>query len=1041
MLSRYFIARPIFASVLAAFIVIAGLMAMQNMARTQWPDIQPRDILLSTFYPGANAETLASTVAAPIEQQIASVLGLMYTQSTSSGNGQLFIRATFGLDADIDAALLEINSRVQRVLSRLPEEVRRQGVGVTKSTSASLMIVTLTSPDRRFDLQAMSNYARLNIDDELSRLPGVAGVSMNTMRYFSMRIWLQPDKLARLGLSPLDVLDAVREQNSEYTAGRIGEPPLNEPVDFTFTVNVPGRLSTPKEFEDIVLHTSTSGAMVRLKDVARVELGGNRYDTTATLNGEVALPLNIAVENDANSTETARLVRARLAELSKSFPEGLAYVINYDSSVHVRNAINEVTQTLFEALTLVFLVVFFFMGSWRATLIPMLAVPVSIIGAFAIMYAMHFTINIVTLFGMVFAIGIVVDDAIVVMENVQRIMQTQGLDARAATEQTMREVTRPVVAIVLVLIAVFMPIAFLGGLTGTIYRQFAVTIAGSVAISGIVALTLTPALCATLLRKGDVNQQGFASRFQLGFMRATNGYMKVAEFLSRQRLLSAAIFVAMLGGIAYFAYRTPTSLVPQEDRGILYASPILPDAASISRSQAVLDALSADLKKQPAVQDVIAFAGLDGITGSNIPGGGSMWIMLKPWSDRRSSGMSPSDVVEHIEAFGKKNLRDAQVIAYEPSPIASGSANAGVDGFIQARGNSDPHALATAVQAFVSAAKERLQLTGVGTSYRANVPQIRIDVDRDKAKSMGVSMGDLFTTLHSNFGAYYINDFMYAGRSWEVQMQADAPFRARIDDLRNVFVRSANGALVPLTALIRVEETTGPEVVERFNAFPAARIFGRVAKGYSSGDAHAALEEIARNVLPPGYVLSWSGTSYQQRVIGKSANSAFLISVLMVFLILAAQYERWSLPLVVILAVPFAVFGAFVAIALRGLSNDIFFQIGLVTLVGLSAKNGVLMVEYAVHLHQQGKSARDAALEAARLRFRPIVMTSAAFIFGVLPLLFATGAGANARLSIGTGVIGGMLAATFIATLFVPLFYMWIAGFGKSGGGRPGSPD
>jgi hydrophobe/amphiphile efflux-1 (HAE1) family protein len=656
MLSRYFIARPIFACVCAAFIVIAGLVAMSDMARTQWPNIQPREIRVSTFYPGANAETLASTVAAPLEQVLASTVGLLYVQSTSAGNGQLVLRATFDLDADIDVALLEVNSRVQRALSRLPDEVRRQPITVSKATSSSLLIASLTSPDRRFDLAYMSNYARLNIVDALNRVPGVSGVGVNTMRYYSMRIWLHPDKLARMGLTSLDVLRAVREQNSQFTAGRIGEEPLNEPVDFTFTVNVPGRLSTPEQFGEIVLRKERSGALVKLRDVARVELGANRYDTTARLNGEVALPLNVQVQNDANAIEAVEGVRARLEELSKSFPEGLTYSINYDSTVHIRNAINEVTVTLFEALALVFAVVFLFMGSWRATLIPMLAVPVSIIGAFAVMHAMSFTVNIVTLFGMVFAIGIVVDDAIVVMENVQRIMQSQGLDARAATEQAMREVTRPVVAIVLVLVAVFMPVAFMGGLTGTIYRQFAVTIAGSVTISGIVALTLTPALCATLLRSKDVQQRGFAARFHSGFLRLAGGYSRAVEYLSRQPLLSVAIFVATLVAIMLLAYRIPTSLVPREDRAIVYASPILPDAASLSRSQAVVDQLTAALRQHPAVRDVIAFAGVDGVTGSDLPGGGNLWIMLKPWDERRGSGMSPGDVVEYIEKFGSRTF-------------------------------------------------------------------------------------------------------------------------------------------------------------------------------------------------------------------------------------------------------------------------------------------------------------------------------------------------------------------------------------------------
>jgi len=1032
MIARHFIARPIFACVCAAFIVIAGLASLRQLPRAQWPNIQPREISVAAVYPGANAETVASTVAAPLEQSIGNVPGILYTQSTSAGNGQLYITATFDLDADIDAALLEINAHVQSSLSTLPEEVRRQGVTAYKSAHSNLLIATLTSPDHRFDLAYLNNYAVLNIYDEISRLPGVAGVGASVSRYYSMRIWLQPDKLARLGLTPLDVLRAVREQNSQYTAGRIGEEPLNAPVDFTFTVNVAGRLSKPEEFEQIILQTAASGAIVRLKDVARIELGANSYDTSTKVNGEWAVPMVVTVQSSANAIDTAQLVRSRLLELSKSFPQGLSYATTYDSTIHVRNAIREVTKTMFEALLLVFAVVFIFMGSWRATLIPMLAVPVSIVGTFAVMYAMNFTINTITLFGLVFSIGIVVDDAIVVIENVQRIIHSKGIDARAATEQAMREVTRPVIAIVFVLVAVFMPVAFMGGITGALYRQFAVTIAGSVAISGVVALTLTPALCAALLRASDSHHQGLAARFNVAFARFTDVYMRVVEVLSKQRVIGAGIFVAVLALIAVFAYLVPTSLVPKEDRSIVYAVPQLPDAASMSRSQTVVDEISVAARKHPAVQDVIAFAGVDGITASSLPGGGNLWITLKPWSERRAAGMSPADVVEYLEAYSAKHIRDAQVMANEPSPITGGSSTGGFEGFIQSRNAADPQALAQVMKEFLAAVENREQVQNVGTSYRANVPQIRVDVDRDKAKSLGVSIDELYTTIHSSFGAYYVNDFSYAGRVWEVQMQADAPFRARAEDLRNVFVRSSAGALVPLTALIQIREVTGPEIVERYNGFPAARVYGRVAKGFSSGSAHEAMEQVARQVLPPGYVLSWSGTSYQQRVIGKNTNGAFLLSVLMVFLILAAQYERWSLPLAVILGVPFAVCGAFVAIWLRGLSNDIFFQIGLVTLVGLSAKNGILIVEYAVQLQAQGRSLREAALQAARMRFRPIVMTSAAFVFGVLPLLFASGAGANSRHSIGTGVIGGMLAATFVATLFVPLFYIWIAGLRKT---------
>jgi len=1031
MIARYFIERPIFAGVCAVFVVIAGLVAMRELPRAQWPNIQPRQIYIETSYPGANALTVADTVAAPIEQAIGSAEGLLYATSTTSGNGSSFTVATFDIDADLDAALIDLNSRVQATLPLLPDEVRRQGVRVRKYSSSNLLVAALTSPDGRYDLAFLNNYARLNIVDEIYRLPGVTGVGIVPRRYYAMRIWLQPDKLARLGLTPLDVLQAVREQNAQYAAGRIGDEPLNAAVDFTFTVNLPNRLSTPEEFGEVVVRTSAStGAVVRLKDVARVELGSNRYDLATKLDGQSALPFSVTVQTTANAIETARLVRARLDELSKSFPPGLAYSIPYDSTIHVREAIGEVTFTLFEALLLVFAVVFAFMGTWRATIIPMLAVPVSIVGAFAVMYMMSFTINTITLFGMVFAIGIVVDDAIIVIENVQRIMRSKGVNAHVATEQAMREVTRPVIAIVFVLVVVFAPVAFMSGLTGTLYRQFAITIAGSVVISGAVALTLTPALCALLLRDADAVQASPIERFQNVFARFTERYVRAVGYLADRRFLTVTMFVLVIGAIVLLARVTPTSLMPSEDRSIMYAATVLPEAASLSRSQAALDTLTEELMRHPAVEHVIAFAGLDSMTGAYQPSGGSLWIPLKPWDERSGKGMSPSDVVAFVESVGNEKVRDAKVIGFEPAPITGGSSTGGFEGFIQARAaNADAQSLARVTQAFVDAMASREEAKGVGSTYRANVPQIRIDVDRDKAKTLGVSLADLFTTLNSTVGDYYVNDFSYAGRVWEVKMQADAQFRSSAADLRNVYVRAENGVLVPLTALIRTQEVFGPEIVERFNGFPAARVYGRVAAGYSSDAAHQAMEDVARQVLPAGYVLSWSGTSYQQRVIGQSTNLAFALSVVMVFLILAAQYERWSLPLAVILGIPFAVLGAFIAIWLSGLNNDIFFQIGLVTLVGLTAKNGILIVEYAAKLHAEGRTVHEAALDAVRLRLRPIVMTSAAFVFGVLPLLFATGAGANSRHSIATGVVGGMVAATFVATLFVPLFYIWIAGW------------
>lgn len=1035
MIARYFIARPIFAGVISAFIVIGGLAGLRLLPISQYPNINPPEISVSTYYPGANAETVASAVAAPLEQQISGVPDMLYLSSVSSGNGQLILTARFEIGTDPDIALIHVNNRVQAALPRLPEEVRRQAVSVSKSSSTTLLIVMLTSPQNRYDRNFMNNYAVLNIVDELKRLPGVGAVNITSSRQYSMRLWLQPDKLARFGLTPSDVLAAVREQNSQFSAGRIGAEPMNEAVDFTFTVNVPGRLSEPQEFENIILRTEPSGAFVRLRDVARVELGAGRYDYTAKLDGEWGIPVTVMLQSGANALETAAAVKRRVTELAVAFPAGLAYSIPYDVTLYVDTAIRELLKTLAEAMLLVFAVVFLFLRNWRATLVPMLAVPVSLIGTGGIMYLIHFSINTLTLFGMVFAIGIVVDDAIVVLENVERIMVTTGKNARDATEQAMREVTRPVIAIVLVLLAVFMPVAFVGGITGELYRQFAVTIAGSVAISGFVALTLTPALCALLLRPEDAGphtRSRSLSRFERWFANATSLYERGVRLALQRAGVAVGIFIGMAMITIVFAIRIPTTLVPKEDRAMVYAVPVLPDAASLSRSQAVVDTLTARVREIPGVQHVIGFAGIEGITGAYQPGGGSLWVVLKPWDERRDEASSPAAIVRTIESQSKK-IGGAKILAFEPAAIQGGSRTASFEAFVQARGSSDPQALAVAVKKLLAATQNVPELKNVSTTYSANVPQIRIEVDREKAKSLGVSIDELFTTLYSTFGSYYVNDFARAGRAFEVQMQADAAFRARPEDIRNVFVRSQRGTLVPITVLTTISEVTGPELVERYNVFPGARVYGSVASGHSSGAALAAMERVAAEALPAGYVLVWSGSAYEERINGRGTTyGMFLLSILMVLLILAAQYENLSLPFAVVLAVPFAAFGAFVAIWLRGLNNDIFFQIGLVTLVGLAAKNAVLIVEFAAQKHARGKSLVESAIEAARQRFRPIVMTSAAFVLGVLPLAFSSGAGANSRHSISTGVIGGMLAATLLATLFIPLFYVWIAGFAEN---------
>jgi HAE1 family hydrophobic/amphiphilic exporter-1/multidrug efflux pump len=1029
-ISRFFIDRPIFASVLSAFIVIAGLAALRVLPVAQYPDILPPEVDLQAFYPGANAETVAQTVAAPLEQAINGVDDMLYLRSASAGNGALAMTITFAIGTDPDLAAINVSNRVQTALSQLPEEVRRQGVSVRKRSTSFLQIVALDSDDPRFDAVFISNYALLNVVDELRRIPGVGDAQNFGAKDYSIRVWLRPDRLAQLGLTPADVAAAVREQNAQFAAGRVGEEPTNGDSDFTFSVTTLGRLTEPEQFERIVLRTTESGGIVRLGDVARVELGSRDYNFSAARNGKPTVPIGIFLKPGANALEVGNAVRARMAELEKSFPAGLQWSIPYDTTVYVKVSIIEVLKTLAEAMVLVFLVVFLFLQNWRATIIPMLAVPVSLIGTFAAMLLLGFSVNTLTLFGMVLAIGIVVDDAIVVLENVERIMASEGLSPRDATVKAMAQVTRPVIAIVFVLTAVFLPVAFLGGLVGEMYRQFAITIAVSVAISGFVALTLTPALCAAVLRREDALSHGALHRFNDWFARMTGRYATGVRYLMRHGVLALALFVAMLVSIVALARAVPASLAPAEDQGYVMVLPILQDAASLKRTEAVNARLTEALLAHPAVSEVMTFSGLDVLTFTLRTNTGITWVNLKDWRERGSEELSAKGVAGYVFGLGTQ-VKDAFVLAFEPPPIEGLSMTGGFDGFVQSKSGGDYKALEAAVQGLVAAASQRPELAGVTTSYSASVPQIRIDLDREKAKLLGVDVSEVFDTLQSTFGALYVNDFNRDGRVFRVHLQSEAEFRAHPDDIRDVYVRTGSGELIPLTALVTIREVTGPEVVERYNVFPSAKILGGPAPGYSSGEALAVMEQVAAEALPDGYTLSWTGTSFQEKATGGASQMVFLVGVLMVFLVLAAQYERWTLPLAVILAVPFAVFGALLAVFLRGLENDIYFQIGLVTLVGLASKNAILIVEFASMKVQEGMSFADAAVEGARLRFRPIVMTSLAFILGVTPLAVSSGAGAASRHSIATGVIGGMLAATFVATFFVPVFFRWIAAWGR----------
>jgi len=1040
MIASYFIDRPIFASVVSAFIVIAGLAALGNLPVASYPDILPPSVEIQAYYPGASAQTVAETVAPPLEQAVNGVDDMLYVTSASGSTGSLSVVVTFAIGTDPDIASINVNNRVQSALPQLPEEVRRQGVTVRKRSNSFLQIVALDSTSPQHDDLFVSNYALLNVVDELRRIPGVGDAQIFGSKDYSMRIWLRPDRLAELGLTPGDVVAAVREQNTQVAAGRIGQEPMGADVDFTYTVTTLGRLQTPEQFGRIVVATRGDAGIVRLEDVARIELGSRDYDFSARRNGRPTIPLGIFLSPGANAIEVGDAVKARMAELSVNFPPGLEYSVPYDTTTFVRVSIREVVKTLAEAMLLVFAVVFVFLQNWRATLIPMLAVPVSLIGTFAAMLLLGFSINTLTLFGMVLAIGIVVDDAIVVLENVERIIVAEGLSARDATVKAMQQVTRPVIAIVFVLTAVFVPVAFLGGLVGEMYRQFAITIAVSVAISGFVALTLTPALCASLLRREDAVGHGLLKRFNDWFARMTGRYARGVRYLLRHGALALGLFAALLVATLALSRAVPGSLAPEEDQGYILVIPVLQDAASLKRTEAVSETVTEALVQHPAVADVMSFAGLDVMTFSLRTNTGIIWVPLKDWSERTTPETSPSALVNYVFGLGM-GIRDAFVLAFEPPPIEGLSTTGGFDAYVQSRRGNDYKALESAVQQLVAAASERPELAGVTTTYSASVPQFRIDVDLERAKLLGVDLTELFATLQSTFGALYVNDFNREGRVFRVHLQSEPEFRARPDDIRDVYVRTASGELIPLTAVVALREVTGPETIERYNVFTSAKLLGGAAPGYSSGEAMDALEQVAREALPDGYALAWTGTSFQEEVSGGASTSVFLLGVLMVFLILAAQYERWTLPFAVILAVPFAVFGALLAVFLRGLENDIYFQIGLVTLVGLASKNAILIVEFAQLKAQEGLPLEEAAVEGARLRLRPIVMTSLAFILGVLPLAISSGAGAASRHSIGTGVIGGMLAATFIATLFVPLFFRWIAALGRTRPAAPPSPS
>ena len=1033
MFSKFFIDRPIFSAVVSLLITLAGIVSIKSLPIEQYPNLTPPTISVTAQYPGASPEVIANTVAAPLEQQINGVEDMLYMNSTSSSNGDMNLVVSFKVGTDPDQAMINVNNRVQGATATLPEDVRRYGVTVDKKSSSILQMIAFYSPSGRSDTTTIGNYVLINIVDELKRIEGVGDAMVMSANDYAIRVWVRPDVLSQRNLSVSDIAQAIQNQNAQRAAGKIGQAPMPVKVDRSYSIIAPGRFSSVEEFENIILRANADGTTLRLKDVARVELGSQTYEFNGSFDKKPAVPVGVYLSPGANAVATAKAVQAHLAEAAKKFPAelDLAYDTAYDTTLFVEESIKEVIHTLFEAMVLVFLVVYLFLKDWRATLIPCLAVPVSIVGAFAGMAVMGFSINTLTLFGLVLAIGIVVDDAIVVIENVERIMHEDKLPVREATIKAMSEVSGPVVAIVLVLCSVFVPVAFMGGLTGVMYKQFAITIAVSVVISGLVALTLTPSLCVLLLKPKEAPTSGFFYKFDRFFEKLTQKYGRIVGWLVRKGTVSAVIMLVLLLVTAGLFKIVPGSLLPDEDQGIIMVASQLDPSTSLEATQKTASKMEDLLLSVPSVQKEMTFAGYDLLTGAQKNNAVASFVMLKPWEKRQSKQLSSMATVQQVYVKALQALPAALVMPFNPPPIMGMSTTGGLEGYIQNRSAGGAVELAAQVDKFLEAARKRPELTSVSTSFSASVPQYTLSVDETKAQSMGVSLDNLFATLQGTFGSMYINDFTYMGRSFKVMMQAEGEYRALPEQLSGIYVKSSKGAMVPVSSLVTLTSSLGPDIVERFNVFPAAKIMASPAPGYSSGDAIKAVEETAANTLDSGFTLAWTGTTYQEKIAGSSSVSALLLGMLVVFLILAAQYEKWSLPVAVLLAVPFALFGALLGTWLRGLDNDIYFQIALVALVGLAAKNAILIVEFAVLLKEQGLENAKAAVQAAQLRFRPIVMTSLAFILGCVPLAISSGAGAASRHSIGTAVVCGMLVATGVAPMFVPWFFCLFAGKNK----------
>lgn len=1024
MFSKFFINRPIFATVLSILIILAGLISIKMLPVKEYPAVTPPQINISATYPGADAQTLASTVATVLENAINGVDNMNYITSTASPSGTLSLSVIFAVGTDVAQAKVDVNNRVQLAMSSLPEEVQRQGISVQERSPDMLKVLAFTSDKQTHDTVWISNYLTVNVLDDIKRIKGIGEARVFGAKDYAIRVWLDPEKLEFYGLLPNDVKTIISSQNNQYSTGRVGAEPIKNITPFTYSISTEGRLKNVDAFKDIIIRSNSDGSTLKLKDIAKIELGSNSIYTSAKFSTEPMIPVGIFLSPGANALEVSNALDTTMEELAKKFPEDLKYEVPYDATLFVDESIRQVIKTLLEAIFFVIILIYLFLGNFRATIIPVLAIPVSVIGTFAGLYAAGFSINLLTLFGMILAIGLVVDDAIIVIENVERNLRTKGdISVKDATIDAMKELTTPLVAIILVLSAVFVPAALSGGFSGEMYKQFAITIVMAVVISGFVALTLTPALCAIFLRKHEPEPIWIIRKFNEFFDWSTKIFIGITKQTIKLWFFSLGLFGILLYSTYLIMQKTPTGLVPSEDKGVLMVFAFMMPSTSLGESEKI----TGEIEKQIlANDDVMASANITGLdinTFAYKTDAALMFAKLKPWDERPLASQSAQSIADKFMGQFSQSSKEAFILAVNPPAIRGLSTTGGFEMWIQDRTGGDLATLNQYVEEIITKGGEDPRLSGLRTTLNTNVPKYMLTVNKDKAKAMNVTLADLYGVIQNTYGQGYVNDFNLYGRTFQVNIQSDSQFRATKDQFKSTFVKSSDGHFIPVSELIKIERKVDASVIQRFNMFNAAKVTGAPGNGFASSDATTAIEEIAAKILPEGYSIAWAGTTFQEKKLENEGNYTTIYAAIFVFLILAALYESWSIPLSVIISIPFAIFGAVLAVYLRGLESDIYFQVGIITLVGLSAKNAILIVEFAMDKLNAGMSLFDATIEAARLRFRPIVMTSLAFIVGTLPLAISSGAGSASRHIIGTTVVGGMISAVVIGVIFIPLFF------------------